>query len=155
MILGIREDRDNQLDRAAAMPHRKTAGIDPLDARLESTVGRLFLNGLISESQYDAGLKYGRIILDYLESIEAPQPYGNVDSSRAIEDDKCFKRKLSACQAREIIKRAAQWHSLRVTSVIAVVDDLAVYGIAPDLNDPRAWRRLRVGLSALAGDGFK
>jgi hypothetical protein len=70
--MGFRE-RD---DRAAEMPHRKWH-TDPTDKRLECSLGVLFLQGIISEPEYQAGLSYGQVMTDYLQTVDAPAPYGN------------------------------------------------------------------------------
>ncbi len=143
--VGIRESRDDQLDRAAAMPHRQLAGDNRLDARLEHTVGRLFFEGTITATQYRAGLRYGELVLMYLESIGAPAPYGG--DTGALQDDECYRRKILMAQARDILSRAAVAHNIPPRQVIRAVDRVTVYSESP--NDLRA---LRVGLSALAGE---
>ncbi len=139
--MGIRE----RADRAAEMPHRKQF-TDQLDARLESTIGRFYLQGLISEAEYDAALTYGRIVLDYLRSIEAPAPYG-ADSAE-LEDEVCLRRKILCSQAREVLKQAAQVVGVPPARIIASVDRLTVYGEAP--RNKQESEYLRIGLRALA-----
>ena len=148
--LGIREGRDDQLDRAAAMPHRSTAGDNRLDARLECTVGRLYFDGRITEAQHNAGLKYGNLMLEYLESIEAPSPYGG--NSQDYSDDSCYHRNIVMAQAREILRVAAKRSGLPSRDVILAVDRVAIYEESPP-NDADSWKALRIGLSALAGEG--
>ena len=97
MGLGIREGRDDQLDRAAAMPHRSTAGDNRLDARLECTVGRLYFDGRITEAQHNAGLKYGNLMLEYLESTRGSRARmaGTANVSGLVAHDSCYHRKHS------------------------------------------------------------
>ncbi len=140
--MGIREQVE-RFDRAGAMPHRSTAGDNRLDARLESTLGRLYFDGYISEAEYDAGIRYGRIALLYLQSIDAPEPYGDGDDLRQFTDDECFKRKIIYSQARTILKSAGQ-------NCARAVDRIAIYGEAP--RDGVEWLAMRAGLKALAGE---
>ncbi len=125
------------------MPHRSTAGDNRLDARLESSLGRLHLGGYISEPEFDAGIRYGRIALLYLQSIDAPEPYGDGDNLRSLTDDECFKRKLIYSQARQILRSAGKRCQI-------AVDRIAIYGEMP--RDPREWYAMRDGLKALAGN---
>ena len=149
MSLGIREGRDDQLDRAAAMPHRSFAGVDRLDARLECTIGRLFFAGMITESQYHAGIRYGSGALEYIESIDAPDPYGaDLD---ALTQDACYDRKIYISRARDVLRRAAAKDKIPARNVIDAVDAVTIYGESP--GGEKAWRALRIGLSALAGEG--
>lgn len=142
--MGIREER---LARAASMPHRKDAQEDSIDTRLESTIGRFYFQGHITEPEFQAGVRYGQICLDYLQSIDAPTPYGN--GFRDLPDDDCFVRKIMMAQSRQILKDAAA-ASTRISArrVIAAVDRLAVYGEGP--RSLEEFKALRVGLRALA-----
>jgi len=141
--MGIREER---LARAGTMPHRAIAGENSIDARLESTIGRFFFRGFITEPEFQAGIRYGEIILDYLQSIDAPTPYGRGFDD--LSDEACFKRKLMASQSRQILKDAASAAKTRHTKVIAAVDRLTVYGEPP--RSDAEMRALRIGLRALA-----
>ena len=137
--LGIREER---LDRAADMPHRKLAGDNRLDARLESGLGRLFFDGKIGRDEYEAGVKYANFGLQYLETIDAPEPYGGELPS--LEDDLCFRRKINFLSARKVLldegKRCA-----------VVVERVALY------DEPLRDGELEIlchGLRALCGRHF-
>jgi hypothetical protein len=127
------------------MPHRRNQG-DALDARLESTIGRYFLHGFITEPEFQAGVRYGEIVLDYLQSVDAPQPYG--DGFGDLSNDACFVRKMAAAQSRQILKDAAKASRTSPTLVISAVDRLTVYGDPP--RDEKETRALHIGLRALA-----
>lgn len=135
-MLGIRDER---LDRAAKMPHRSFAGDNRLDARLESEFGRLFFGGLISQPEYYAGVRYANIVLMYLLTTDAPEPYGT-NYIEALEDDECFRRKADMSAAREVLKSGGP-------RCITVVDRVAVY--EEPLRDGEL-DILRAGLRALA-----
>lgn len=125
------------------MPHRRGFAT-AADEKLESTLGRFYVRGLITQSQFDAGIRYAGIVLDYLRSVGAPAPYGgNIDD---LTDDQCFQAKIQFSQAREILKGAAP--AGQEKAMIAAVDRLAVYG--EDIKSFEEMGLLRVGLQALA-----
>lgn len=135
--MGIRE----RVDCAASMPHRAyVAAKDQLDARLASVLGRLFFSGEIDRAEFLAGEKYGEIALAYLQSIEAPSPYGGEVLS--LLDDDCFKRKIRYAQAVSILREAGK-------GVSCAVDRVVVYD--EEIRSPAELKSLVAGLSALAG----
>lgn len=144
--MGIREEQF-RLDRAADMPHRKLAGDNRLDARLESGLGRLFFNGEITQDEYEAGVKYGSFGLLYLETIDAPDPYGG--ELAPIVDDVCLTRKVNFLTARKAIRDTAgkpadkRW--------LTVLDRVTIYD--EPLRDGEL-DVLRAGLRALCGRYF-
>ncbi len=135
--MGIRDER---LDRAALMPHRSFAGDSRLDARLESELGRLFYDGVISESEFEAGLRYAKTILVYLKTTDSPSPFGN-EYLWNIADDYCFQCKMHMASARTVLKDAGPYCE-------RVVDRVAVYD--EPLRDGELGA-LMMGLRALAG----
>lgn len=138
--MGIRDQQQERLDRAAQMPHRLFAGDGRLDARLESEIGRLSFRRLISRVEYRAGVKYANIVLLYLASADGPEPYGS-NYIWAIEDDDCLQRKINMSAARAVLKDAGP-------RCMAVVDRVAVYD--EPLRDGEL-SILRAGLRALSG----
>jgi hypothetical protein len=59
---------------AKRQPHRR--GVPAAlahDPKAECMMGRLCLNGVISETQYEAGVKYRTAVLRYRSAIEAPR----------------------------------------------------------------------------------
>lgn len=133
--MGIREQQE-RFERAAEMPHRAGFPGWQLDTRLENILGRLFFDGMITEAEHDAGLTYGRIALQYLASIEAPEPYGGDGS---LSDDSCYQRKILYAEARTVLQDAGKIGGVEV-------DRVCVYG-----EPPRDFGALRAGLAALAG----
>ncbi len=144
--MGIRDEKRNEklererLDRAAHMPHRSFAGDNRLDARLESEFGRLFFHGLITKWEYEAGIEYASIVLMYLLTTDAPEPYGNEFTS--IVDDLCFRRKMNLAAAREVLKPCGM-------RCLRIVDRVTVY--EQPLRDGEL-EILKMGLRALAGE---
>lgn len=136
MGLGLRDER---FDRAAEMPHRSPAGDDRLDARLESELGRLFFSGLIPQAEYEAGLRYSNIVLEYLWSIDAPAPFGSEASD--LSEDACFVRKMNMSAANEVLRAVSKRSR-------AIVNRIAVYEQPLGENELSG---LRAALGALAG----
>jgi hypothetical protein len=136
--MGIRDER---FDHAAHMPHRSFAGDSRLDARLESEFGRLFFNGLVTKSEYEAGIRYANIVLLYLHSTDAPSPYGN-DYINDVADEECSRRKIRMSSARTVLNDVGR-------RCAHVVDRIAVYD--QPMRDGELCV-LRVGLRALAGE---
>lgn len=135
-----REERE-RLDRAASMPHRKHAGDNRLDARLASPLGRLFFSGEITQPQYEAGIRYGLIGLRWLQSIDAPEPYGI--ELGPLDEDLCFRRKLAYAQVRTIVRDVS-------VCCARVVDRIAIHEQEPRSDFELAI--LRLGLRALTGE---
>ncbi len=122
------------------MPHRAPAGESSLDTRLESELGRLFFNYRISKIEYEAGVRYANIVLMYLLTTDAPEPYGR-DDLESLNDDVCESRKLNMSAAKAVLKQFDR----RVTNA---VDRVAVYDQAIRDGELESLRR---GLLALAG----
>lgn len=122
------------------MPHRKPAGDNQHDARLASEIGRLYFSGVISKDEYEAGVKYAGIALRYLETIDAPEPYGGELSS--IDHEECLRRKLSFASAQTILKAVGK-------RCCIAVDRVTIYD--EPLRDDVDRQALRTGLRALCG----
>lgn len=110
-----------------------------------STLAQLFYAGFISEAEYHAGVRYGTIVLDYLQSIDAPM-LGRGGGCDDLSDSTCFERKLICSQARHVLRQAA---GRRKNDLIHAVDRIAVYGEPP--RTEREFADMRGGLRALAG----
>lgn len=96
------------------------------DEHRASLLGHLYSTGVISQREYQSGVDYAKKILDYLKTIDAPEPYGSDISD--FTDEQCLGRKLAMAEARSILtNRAGRKSAL-------VVDRVAVYGeqIAPE-----------------------
>lgn len=121
------------------LPHRVT------DEHLVSEIGGLYAQGVITLSEYEAGIKYGTIVLNYLKTIDAPSPYSNGRCEEFPEqpEDICLKRKLAMAAARQVLK------DLNNPKCAKVVDRVAVYG-EPVYQDDIPL--LRAGLRALSGN---
>ena len=110
------------------------------DEHFASEIGGLYRQGAITHTEYDAGARYGKIILDYLKTIDAPEPYSN-GRCEEFADEVCLGRKMKMAAAREVLQgldpRCAK-----------VVDRVTVYGEGLGENELPL---LRTGLRALAG----
>ena len=138
--LGLREQAERE-NRAAEMPHRQHAGDCRLDARLESELGRLFFNGHIGRQAYEAGVRYGLVVLQYLQSTDAPTPYG--DGFEDIPDENCLRRKIAMAAVGHVLRPLGRQCRM-------VVDRVCVYD--EPIRGDHEMAQLRVALSALAGE---
>ena len=111
------------------------------DEHLVSEIGGLYAQGVISLAEYEAGIAYGKIVLNYLETIDAPRPY-STDRCESFPDEKCLARKLDMAAARQVLK------DLKNPKCAKVVDRVAVYG-EPVYGEEI--QLLRAGLRALSG----
>jgi hypothetical protein len=68
------EPTDSRLAAALDNPKRRPFA-DPLDHRLECLLGRLRVSGKITEAEYNAGVRWREIYLNWLASIGAPSPF--------------------------------------------------------------------------------
>lgn len=118
------------------LPNRVT------DEHLVSEIGGLYARGVITLTEYNAGVAYGKIILDYLETIDAPSPY-SFERSDSFADDKCLQRKLKMSAARKVLKDTNN------PKCAKVVDRVTVYGEPVYAEDIP---HLRQGLRALSGN---
>lgn len=89
------------------------------DEHRASLLGHLFMSGRISQREYSAGVEYARSILDYLKTIDAPEPYGA--DINEFSDEICIKRKVELAEARAKLAPVGR-------KAASVVDRVAVYG---------------------------
>jgi hypothetical protein len=118
----------------------REAGFERLDELRVSEIGRLRRLGLVSQSEYEAGVRYGNIMLLYLASIDAPDPYGGDVNS--LEDEVCFGRKMAVAAAKTVLREFGP-------ECMRVVDRVTVYD--GPTQDSAELELLRAGLRALAG----
>lgn len=111
------------------------------DEHLVSELGGLYAQRAITLAEYEAGIDYGKIILNYLKTIDAPSPYSS-ERCESFPDDICIQRKLAMASARQVLK------DLHNPKIASVVDRVTVYG-EPVYGDDIT--HLRQGLQALAG----
>jgi len=112
------------------------------DEHLASEIGSLYVQGIITLIEYEAGLRYGKVILEYLKTIDAPAPYSS-ERCESYDDDTALKRKVNMAAARQVLK------SLNNPKCARIVDRVTVYGEPVYADDIPV---LRTGLRALAGN---
>ena len=111
-----------------------------LDELRVSEIGRLRRLGQISHAEYEAGVNYGKIMLLYLASIDAPDPYGGDIS--VLSDEICLRRKLQVAAAKTVLRDISP-RCMRIVDRVAVYDE--------PTNDSHELQILRSGLQALTG----
>lgn len=115
-------------------------GVPVLDELRVSEIGRLRRLGLISHAEYEAGISYCKIMLLYLASIDAPDPYGgDIDS---LSDEVCLSRKIAVASAKTILRNISP-RCMRIVDRVAVYDE--------PTSDLHELGILRQGLRALSG----
>lgn len=112
------------------------------DEHLASEIGKLYVDGVITLIEYEAGVKYGKIVLDYLKTIDAPSPYSN-ERCESFSDETCLNRKIAMASVRAVIR------DLNNPDCARVVDRVAVYGEPIYSADVVP---LRLALRALSGN---
>ncbi len=105
-----------------------------------SEIGGLRRLDRISQVEYEAGVRYGNIMLQYLSSIDAPEPYGGDMGS--LSDDLCFGRKMKVAAAKTILREYGP-ECMRIVDRVTVYDE--------PTRDDHELELLRAGLRGLAG----
>lgn len=132
----VREKRPDDRIRASRQPHRRAMTKDDrLDERAESALGRLNLRRLISNDEYDAGLRYAAVVGAYRAAIEAPtstagsgrgfeclaESFAHPDACRADPDGcACRRRRSRYDSAFECLLREAGQRGAKVVARVAV-----------------------------------
>lgn len=118
-----------------------------LDQKAATPLGGLNILGIITNEEYEAGVRFAGIVMRYRAVIEAPNPApGGIDSGGRgyIPDDEAERRKAAYDAAYEAFNRIEprkMRHAARKwTRAVAVYDE--------DVGD--GLESLRAGLSALA-----
>ena len=132
-----REDFE-RIDFALRQPNRRDAK-DPLDARLECPLGRMRVNGLIEENEYQAGVKWRTVYANYINSIQEPDEKTDDECEIAI---KAFERGLKLLLGEG--KRV--FHALNAVCVFEEPEELGDFEFTS--------HAARVGLNILASRGF-
>lgn len=132
-----REDFD-RIERASINPNRRGFP-DPLDARLECPLGRLRVGGVITEVEYQAGVKWRTVFSGYLNSIQSPDEVSDDESSAAMRD---FERALKLLEGQG--KRV--FHALNAVCVYEEPEELGDFEFTSGAA--------KIGLGVLASKGF-
>ena len=153
-ISSVREIKDSRSSVVDKNPIRRGRP-DPLDPRLECPLGRLRLDGKISDSEYYAGCRWRRIYLDWLSSIGAPNPFPRaIDYDSYTEAQESLGSNLDDEDAELIAKafRAGETVLKRLgPRVFHSVNAIAVYEEPEELGDFEfTAAAAKKGLAALA-----
>jgi hypothetical protein len=131
---------------ARRQPHRRGVPVALAhDPKAECVMGRLCLNGLISETQYEAGVKYRTAVMRYRSAIEAPRASeasmagalaGPPGGGAPISDERQIQVRNSYMRAFEAVEQAG---AARDVAHCAVFD-----------REPFVLEKVQRGLDALA-----
>jgi hypothetical protein len=140
-----REDFD-RLERSCRNPKRRDFS-DPLDSRLECTLGRMRVRGQITEAEYQAGVKWRGVYSRWLKSIESPE---DVTDSDAAEAQKKYLRGIEILEAFD----GARKYKKR-KRVVHAVNSVCVFEDPEELGDFEfTAAAAKIGLADLARAGF-
>ncbi len=123
-----------RVDLARQNPNRRDAEY-PLDPRLESLLGRMRVKNRITESEYQAGVKWRNSYTSYIHSIERPDD---------LTDDECEN-------ASEAYHRGIKILEAKGKRVLHAVNSIAVFEDPEELGDfEYTLKAAQIGLAALA-----
>lgn len=155
-ISAEREIEDARTELALRQPHRNQF-LDPLDPKIECSLGRLRLSGRLTEAEYDAGCQWRNIFRNWRLSIGAPAPFAaaiDYRNSDLVQDDSDSDSEFSDEQAEAIARayRVGEGALMGISRrVFHAVNAIAVYdepeGLGPMDSTVLAAKR---GLSELA-----
>jgi hypothetical protein len=118
-----REDCD-RVERASRNPKRREFA-DPLDNRLECTLGRMRVRGQLTEAEYQAGVRWRGVYSRWLASIESPDDVTEDDAEAA---KKAYLRGLEILEAfdnsRKYKKRKRVVHAVNSVCVFEDPEEL-------------------------------
>ena len=128
-----REDFD-RVERASQNPNRRDHW-DPLDHKLECPLGRLRAKCIISEAEYEAGVRWRTIFNTYMRTIQEPDEY---------KDDACW-------DAQDAFRRGLKILEAHGNRVYHAVNAIVVYEEPEELGDFEfTSSAAKIGLDALA-----
>lgn len=119
-------------------------GFSPQDFRT-TTLGKLAHDGHISRVEYEAGARWREIYWAYLQSIGAPEPYGNSgDSLNEFSDSRCEDLKQKYMTGVKVLESCGK-------RVLHAVNAVAVFDEPEELGDFEfTMKAAKIGLDALA-----
>jgi hypothetical protein len=140
-----REDSD-RLERALRNPKRREFA-DPLDSRLECTLGRMRVRGQITEAEYQAGVAWRGAYSRWLKSIESPEEVTESDADAA---QKKYRRGLEILEAFD----GSNTYKKR-KRVVHAVNSVCVFEDPEELGDFEfTAKAAKIGLADLVRAGF-
>jgi hypothetical protein len=140
-----REDFD-RIERAGRNPKRRDAG-EPLDSRLECTLGRMRSRGQITEAEFQSGLRWRGVYSRWLKSIESPDEVTDSDAEAAQKKYRQGLEILEAFDGSSKYKKRKR--------VVHAVNSVCVFEDPEELGDFEfTAAAAKVGLSDLAKAGF-
>jgi hypothetical protein len=136
-----REDFD-RIERASRNPKRREFA-DPLDSRIECTLGRMRVRGQITEAEYQAGVKWRGVYSRWLTSIESPDDVTDEDARSA---KKAYLRGLEILEAFDATKKYK-----KRKRVVHAVNSVCVFEDPEELGDfEYTAAAAKIGLADLA-----
>lgn len=124
---------------------------DARDQKSSTVIGRMYLNGELTEAQYEAGAKLATDSADYARCLQSPRGMGIAETLTGSGDEEAAARYVAKVKrayegARDVLKRLQERDGLRGTTIF----DAVRFVVEQDLELPHLFPGLRIGLTELA-----
>jgi hypothetical protein len=124
---------------------------DARDQKSSTVIGRMYLQGHLTEPQYEAGAKLATDSAEYARCLQSPRGMGIAETLTGSGDEEAHTRHVAKVKrayegARDVLKRLQERDGLRGTTIF----DAVRFIVEQDLELPHLYPGLRLGLVELA-----
>jgi hypothetical protein len=121
------------------------------DQKSSTVIGRMYLQGHLTEPQYEAGAKLATDSAEYARCLQSPRGMGIAETLTGSGDEEAHTRHVAKVKrsyegARDVLKRLQERDGLRGTTIF----DAVRFIVEQDLELPHLYPGLRLGLVELA-----
>jgi hypothetical protein len=124
---------------------------DARDQKSSTVIGRMYLQGHLTEPQYEAGARLATDSAEYARCLQSPRGMGIAETLTGSGDEEAHARHVAKVKrayegARDVLKRLQERDGLRGTTIF----DAVRFIVEQDLELPHLYPGLRLGLLELA-----
>lgn len=124
---------------------------DARDQKSSTVIGRMYLQGHLTEPQYEAGARLATDSAEYARCLQSPRGMGIAETLTGSGDEEAHARHVAKVRrdyegARDVLKRLQERDGLRGTTIF----DAVRFIVEQDLELPHLYPGLRLGLVELA-----
>ena len=124
---------------------------DARDQKSSTVIGLMYLNGELTEAQYEAGAKLATDSADYARCLQSPRGMGIAETLTGSGDEEAHVRYVRTIveaytAARDVLKALQERDGWRGTTIF----DAVRFIVEQDLELPHFYPGLRIGLTELA-----
>ena len=124
---------------------------DARDQKSSTVIGRMYLQGHLTEPQYEAGAKLATDSAEYARCLQSPRGMGIAETLTGSGDEEAHARHVAKVKrayegARDVLKRLQERDGLRGTTIF----DAVRFIVEQDLELPHLYPGLRRGLVELS-----